>query len=68
MIEAINTRQCRFHYNTYAKYLADRRGMSCYADYPVLSQIVALYRVGYIRKVWTKLKTLTIHLRQQQIN
>jgi hypothetical protein len=25
--------QCRFHYNTYAKYLADRRGMSCYADY-----------------------------------
>ena len=29
--------KCRFHYNTYAKYLTDRRGASCYADY--LSQV-----------------------------
>ena len=24
---------CRFHYKTYAEYLTDRRGASCYADY-----------------------------------
>ena len=29
--------KCRFHYNTYAEYLTDRRGASCYADY--LSQV-----------------------------
>lgn len=25
--------QCHFHYNTYAEYLTDRGGASCYADY-----------------------------------
>ena len=29
--------KCRFHYSTYAEYLTDRRGASCYADY--LSQV-----------------------------
>ena len=24
---------CRFHYNTYSKYLADRNGAACYADF-----------------------------------